>query len=244
MAKQPKTVTPLRQVRLATKLSQKEFADLVGIKYHLYESLELGRATLKREHAEKIQRATGALPDSIDPKRSDRAMFFSKTVKPYSEQSWLDWKKAGRASIERNICDFAQDLIGWTQLVCLVAIQSGKFWDVHVLMAKALNDCAVQCGLNMQRALSRELRYARQQLSFTYGELRANPTLAQSVGFKNKSHVKGRIIANGNVWKTSVPLGDLIRWDPRSAMPMALLHKLARAFPWHKAGPCFTKGRR
>ena len=242
MAKLPKTVTPLRQVRLATKLSQREFANLVGIKYDLYESLELGRATLKREHAEKIQRATGALPDSLDPKRSDCAIFFSKAPGPYSEKSWLRWKRAGKASIERNISDFAQDLIGWTQLVCLLAIQNGKFWDLHNLLAKALTDCAAQCGLNMQKALAHELRYARQRLSFTYGELRGNPALAQAVGFKDKSHVRGRITAKDDAWRTSVPLADLISWDPSSAMPMPLLRKLARTFPWHKAGPSFIKG--
>lgn len=235
-------VTPLRQVRIATRLSQKKFARLVGINYDLYESLELGRATLKWEHAEKIHRATGALPHSLDPKRSDCAMFFSDPPGPYSEQSWLDWKRTGKASIEREASNFAQDIIGWTQLLCLVGIQRGKFWEVHNWLGKSLTLCAAECGLDIQKVLSDELRYARQLLSYTYGELRGNPSLAQAVGFRDKSHVRGRITANDDVWKTSVSLANF-PWDPRSAMPMPLLQKLAETFPWHRTGPYFNKGR-
>ena len=242
MAKQPKTITPLRQVRIATGLSQKQFAERVRINYHSYESLELGRGTLKWEDARKIQRETGALPHSLDPKRSRCAMFFSDHPTPYSERSWRDWNKRGKRSIEKEASNFAQDLIGWTQLLCLSAIQNEKFWDLHESFAKALIACAEECGLNIQKALSRELRYTRQRLSYTYGELRRNPNLAQAVGFKDESYVGGRIIANDDVWRTSVSIADY-PWDPRSAMPMPLLHKLAETFPWHRRGPYFRKGR-
>ena len=243
MAKRPKRLTPLRQVRIATKLSQRKFAKLLRLNYHQLESLELGRAKMKREYAERIHQATGALPDSIDHELSSCAMYFSNVAEPYCEQSWHHWNTSGKASIEREAANFAQDLIGWTQFLCLVANQNRKFWDLHHQLAKALSDCATQCGLNMEKALSHELRFDRKLLSFTYGELRGNPTLAQAVGFRDTTYVKGRITTNDDVWRCSVRLADITHWDPSSAMPMSLLNKLARTFPWHKSGPCFPKGR-
>src|SRR6478609_8604705 len=91
MAMKPKTCTPLRQVRLASGLSQREFAERVGIRYELYHSLELGRAALTEVNAGRIFDATGVAPSTLEPKRNRGALALNG--KPYSQETWRSWQR-------------------------------------------------------------------------------------------------------------------------------------------------------
>src|ERR1044071_852451 len=186
MPKRARTETPLRQVRLTTTKSQKDFADLVGIRFDLLQSLEYDRATLTEENAHKIAWATGAAPGSLDPKVSRGAKSFEDPTQPYSLETWLKWQQKDKADLEQMVSRMAIHLIGWTQLVFLAALRGGKFTPVANFMVKALNECVAEFELDMRQTLAKELRGHWQRVSFTYGELRGNPVLAKAVGFKDK----------------------------------------------------------
>src|SRR6266699_3614371 len=109
MRKEPQNQTPLRQVKLASELSQREFAKRVGIKFHLYQSLEEGRAKLTKENAYKIYQCSGAMPDSLlPPSRVARAV----SGKPYSAEVWQCWQNYLPVLNHDQVN--IKDILGWT----------------------------------------------------------------------------------------------------------------------------------
>jgi hypothetical protein len=224
MKKQPKKLTPIRQVRLATELNQKQFADLVGIKYDLFQSLELDRVGLTEANAFKIYLATGAHPGSLDPSRSSRAMSANEPGDLYSAQTWADWKRS-KPIIESAVSSQMEDLIGWTHLLCDVATRQGKAWEAHSELAQALADCATNLGLDKAIAdfLHRLIIITR--VRYKYGELRRNPALAAVVGFKDNHRRRGEIMTDEHEWIKF--LADRARWDPSGPLPEVVAAKLS-----------------
>ena len=232
MAKYPEKLTPLRQVRDAIGLSQNDFADLVGIKYDLYQSLELRRAGLTEANAYKIYIATGATPDSLDHRRSSRAMSVNEPGDPYSAQTWAGWKRS-KPIIEDCMSDLLKDVIEWTQFLCDLATRHGKAWDLHIELAQVLSDCAT--NFELQNAIANELKQLKltTKVTYTYGELRRNPALAAAVGYKDTNYRKGRVITNEDYWTAT--LVDPVRWEPSGPFPKVLAAKLsAKGLPTNR----------
>ena len=222
MQNQPKKLTPLRQVRLASKLSQKKFAHLVGIKYDLYQSLELGRVGLTDANAYKVYLATGAEPSSLDPSRSTRAMYANEPGDPYSAQTWAAWQRA-KPIIEGGVSTQMKDLIGWTHFLCDVAARNGKSWEVHSELAQALADCATNLGLDKAIADALKRLVIITPVRYQYGELRRNPALAGAVGFKDRQ------CGDEHPWTKT--LMDPARWDPFGRLPAVVAAKLSSLTP-------------
>jgi transcriptional regulator with XRE-family HTH domain len=224
----PKKLTPLKQVRLASKKSQKEFADLAGIKYDLYQSLELGRVGLTEANAYKIYLATGVEPSSLDPSRSTRAMYANEPGDPYSEKAWAAWQRA-KPIIEGAVSTQMKDLIGWTHFLCDVAARNGKAWEVHTELTQALADCATNLGLDKAIADALKRLVIITPVRYQYGELRRNPALAAAVGFKDSNRRHGKTPTNKDWWTRT--LVDPARWDPFGRLPETVAAKLSSLTP-------------
>jgi hypothetical protein len=71
-------------------MSQKEFAEYLGMGIHLYHSLELGRVTLTKESGQAVALRTGATPESLNHETSKMAL--DAENKPYTQESWNMWQ--------------------------------------------------------------------------------------------------------------------------------------------------------
>src|SRR5258708_4342367 len=162
MAKHPKRLTPLRQVRLASGLHQREFAATVGIKYDLYQSLELGRTPLTAENALRIFDHTGAVPGTLDHKSSENAV--AADGKPYSESAWKSWTKY----LENEHLHWAltNHLLNWTHFLCDVARKNGRLRQAQRALARALKTVAIDCEL--EQAIKEELRKTKVKSNLEY----------------------------------------------------------------------------
>jgi transcriptional regulator with XRE-family HTH domain len=143
MARNPKAITPLRLLRKSTGLTQKEFADLVGIKIENYNKLERGLSKLTRQNLIRIYHATGVWWKSLDPKTNSQPLI-NAAKKPYSREFWNVWRKYGRPRRDHDAWLLVKDLLGWTHFLCDVARKEGKLWDLHSALAKALDSCGAQ----------------------------------------------------------------------------------------------------
>ncbi|SRR6266567_957822 len=219
MRKQPKKLTPLRQVRLASDLTQKDFAARVGIKYDLYQSLELGRVPLTDDNAYRIHLTSGATPESLDHTRSRYARASHEAGAPYSKTSWISWQDDQLPYLDRYAADLSKDLVCWLLFLCRIASEEGKSLKLHAILADALTDAKNACGLS--KAVETDLRRRRHslRLKYTYGELRKNPALAFSLGFKDKDLRKGQTVTNDQVWHKT--LIEPVPWDPFGPFPDA-----------------------
>ncbi len=235
MAKTPQTVTPLRQLRLFTGHSQKEFARLVGIRFQNYSKLERGLSTLTRKNAYRIYLLTGALRASLDHRGSQLPE--THNGKPYSKQYWEWWREWKHTHLEQVTWGLVKDLLGWTHFVCDVARKEGKLTELHSLLASALTSCCAECGLGA--ALSRELRTVKltMKVSRRYAEPRRNKRLAADFGFKDTTYKEGRIVTNDDVWQGIV--SERAYWEPWGWFPKALAERLEplRDGSPHRTGP-------
>ncbi len=220
MAKRPKQMTPLRQVRKCSDLSQKEFAGMVGINPHLYHSLELGRASLTEENAYRIFDHTGAAPSTLDHRHS--AIAFAADGHPYSERAWKSWQKyLGKEHLHWQQTDH---LLNWTHFLCDIARKQGRLRLAQRALARALKTLAIDCGL--EPAIKEELGEIkiRTNLPFTYGVLRNNKFLASAVGFKNITHKGGETVYDDAIWEGTVT--SYVRWDPFGWCPPEVTKRL------------------
>ena len=219
MAKRPKRMTPLRHVRQCSGLSQKKFANLVGINLHLYHSLELGRARLTEENAYRIFDHTGAAPSTLDHRHSKIARAVDG---PYSETSWNAWQKYLRK--EYLHWPQTKHLVDWTHFLCDIARKQGRLRVLQRALARALRTIAADCGL--EQAIQEELKDKVSKTNFraTYGTLRNNKSLAKTVNFEDRSHKSGEPIADDAVWEGVVKCS--LRWDPFGHCPVELTKRL------------------
>ena len=225
MPKKPKTTTPLRQVRECSGLSQKEFANLVGINPHLYHSLELGRASVTAENAYRTFEHTGAAPSTLDHRRN--AIALAADGSPYSEKAWKAWQKY----LGKEHLHWAQtnSLLNWSHFLCDIARKQGRLRLMQRALATALKTIASNCGL--EPTINEELGKIklRTNLEFTYGTLRKNTLLAKTVGFKDKTRKNGEIIDDDAVWDGTITTS--VRWDPFGFCPPELTKRLKPLWP-------------
>jgi transcriptional regulator with XRE-family HTH domain len=215
MAKRPKQLTPLRQVRQCSGLSQKEFASLVGINPHLYHSLELGRVSLTDENADRIFDHTGAAPTRLDHRRS--AIALAADGHPYSQKAWESWRKyLGKEYLHWQQTNH---LLDWTHFVCDIARKQGRLRLAQRALARALKTLAIDCGL--EPAIKEELAKIkmRTNLPYTYGVLRNSELLAKAVGFKDITHKGGDEIWEGTVTSS-------VSWNPFGWCPPQVTQRL------------------
>ena len=225
MAKRPKQVTPLRQVRKCSGLSQKAFASLVGINLHLYHSLELGRASLTEENSYRVFDHTGAAPTTLDHRRS--AIARAADGHPYSEQAWKAWQKyLGKEYLHWQQTNH---LLNWTHFLCDIARKQGRLRLAQRVLARALKAVVIDCGL--EPAIKQELGKIKitTNLPFTYGSLRNNKLLAKTVGFKDSSHKDGATIHDDAIWEGTVT--SSVSWDPFGWCPPQVTKRLKPL--WH-----------
>lgn len=225
MAKKPKQMTPLRQVRECTGLSQREFAGLVAINLHLYHSLELGRASLTEENAYRIFDHTGAAPTTLDHRCN--AIARAADGHPYSGKAWTAWRKyLGKEHLHWQQTNH---LLNWTHFLCDVARKRGRLRLAQRALARALKALVIDCGL--EPALKDELWKikVKTNLPFTYGALRKNKLLAKAVGFKDRTHKNGQLIHDDAIWEGTVT--SCVRWDPFGWCPPEVTKRLKPLWP-------------
>jgi transcriptional regulator with XRE-family HTH domain len=235
MPKVPKTVTPLRQLRLFTSHTQKEFAKLVGIKLENYSKLERGLSTLTPKNGHRIHQLTGALGASLDHRKSKFPQ--SHNGKPYSSEYWQWWRQWKKHVYEQATLGLVRDLLGWVQFACDVARKEGKLTELHTALAQALGSCCVECGL--ASAVNLELRKVKLTLKVSrrYGELRGNKRLAAEFGFTDKKYHNGQIVTDDDIWRGMI--SERAYWQPWGWFPKALrdlLEPLRDDSPF-RAGP-------
>jgi transcriptional regulator with XRE-family HTH domain len=220
MAKRPKQMTPLRQVRKCSGLSQNKFASMVGINLHLYHSLELGRASLTEANAYRIFDHTGAAPSTLDHRHSATA--FAADGHPYSEKAWKAWRKyLGKEHLHWQQTDH---LLNWTHFLCDTARKQGRLRLAQRALARALKTVAIDCRL--EAAIEEELGKIKMRttLPYTYGVLRNNKLLASAVGFKDIPHKEGETIHDDAIWEGTVT--SSVRWDPFGWCPPEVTKRL------------------
>jgi hypothetical protein len=208
MRKTPKKQTPVRQVRVGTGFGQKEFADLVGIKYDLYQSLELGRASLTEENALRIFDHTGALPGTLDHNSSTVAL--AADGKPYSKEAWEAWNRY----LGKEDLHWVQTthMLKWTHFLCDVARKQGRLRQTQRALARALKTVATDCGLEPAIKLELSKIKVKWDSDYTYGQLRNSKLLADAVGFKDRTHKGGIPIPDEEKWECTFRAS--LRWDP------------------------------
>src|ERR1041385_5479285 len=158
--RKPKRETPLRQVRVATDMRQKEFAAYLGIRFDLYHSLELDRVGLTKSNADSISQKTGATPESIDPTKSKVARDFDGV--PYATESWKKWKHRGIGWA--GPWQRVQNIFDWARFLCAVAEKQGKFEEFSF----ELSDCLTKAmeKYDLRRPVERE--FARTKTRFDF----------------------------------------------------------------------------
>lgn len=206
----PKQKTPLRQVRLASGRSQKEFAAYLGFNFHLYHSLELGRVKLTRDNARAIALKTGADPESLDPKTSRLALNMNRGH--YTEYSWEFWQSgAGLWPWNRVI-----DLLQWTVFLCKIADREGRLAE----LCFELCDCLTRAKdrFDLDHVVDRELGRTKARMGFLckYGDLRADKELAKRMQFRDEN----REAPDDAIWDNVIEYTPT--WSPYSSLPPEL----------------------
>jgi DNA-binding XRE family transcriptional regulator len=192
MPRKPSHRHPLRQVREATKMTQSQFAKLVGSSAPTIQAIENGQRQITLELAEKIMEVTGAWPFCLS-ENWDEA--FDVKGKPYTPLSYLEFTEnldddTGRA--RKEISDALIDVLD-------AAASEGKLRLALHFLSKEI--ATIVQRLNLDDALCH--LFESKSLSFkprvTVGYLRQNPELAKLVNYvddpsrKDEEEV-GRII--------------------------------------------------
>jgi transcriptional regulator with XRE-family HTH domain len=210
LMRKPKNETPLRQVRLASGRSQKEFAVYLGLNPHLYHSLELGRVKLTRDKANCIAQKTGVAPESLDPKT--RRLALSMDGGPYTKDSWKSWQDGRSWWPWQRV----KDLLQWTTFLCKIADQEGRLAE----LCFELCDCLTKARdkFNLDSVVERELIRTKARMGFLckYGDLRANRELAQRMGFRDEDSK----VPDDRVWNKVITYTP--SWSPHSLLPPEL----------------------
>lgn len=217
--KPPKRTTPLRQVRLASGLIQKEFAQYLGFGRETYHSLELGRIGLTREKAETISEKTGAAPGSLDCKKSQEARDLHGA--PYTSVTWDSWqhRDIGFAGPMKRI----ENAMDWLRFLAIIAEKQNKLCSLSFELADCLTKAIDK--LDLRGAVERELRRTKMRVGLicSFKDLRQNPRLAKEAGFKdNDPSVPDEATWTGLITRDP-------SWDPQVAFPFELAKRLGLA---------------
>jgi transcriptional regulator with XRE-family HTH domain len=212
--RKPKKTTPLRQVREASGLSQKQFADYLGLGQHLYHSLELGRVGLSKDNAETISQKTGATPESID-RECDQARDFSG--RPYTSTSWIVWQKRGLDWIGpmrrvRNVLD-------WIEFLSVIAEREKKINEFSFDLADAVTK--VMDKFDLRRPVELELARSKVKVGLicTYGDLRRDGKLAKKAEFEDDPNVP-----DDARWDRRISY--VAAWEPQAAFPFEVAERV------------------
>src|SRR5215469_14999682 len=112
----------IEQVRRATGMQQREFADFIRMGYDNYQKLECNRGGPAIENLKQIENATGALFDSLLP-GSKRAIFFDGRV--YTSKCFEYWRNNGprsKVDLKKQALIYSE----WIEHLLTVAKRSGK----------------------------------------------------------------------------------------------------------------------
>jgi|ERR1044071_1343754 transcriptional regulator with XRE-family HTH domain len=211
--RKPKSETPLRQVRLASGLSQKEFAAYLGLGVDLYHSLELGRVTLTKQKAQSIALKTGADPQSLDPKASKLAI--GDDNEPYTARTWKALQRG------KSLWPWAkvEAVIQWMEFLCRIAEREHKLTELCFELSDCLTKARDNVGLRSVVMCELGRTNATMGVASDYGYLRANKMFAKKVGFTDANN----LVPDNAVW--SGQFSYTPSWSPCSMLPPELAEK-------------------
>lgn len=215
--RKPTNMTPLRQVRKSSGLSQKQFAEYLGINLHSYHSMELGRIGLTKKKAEAISQKTGATRKSIDHRTSQQALDFSGA--PYTRASWDIWQRRG---LDWNgPMGRVANVFDWLRFLVEIAARENKVNEVSFELAECVTQ--VMERLDLRTPVEQELRRSKVKVGLicTYGDLRRDGKLAKMAGFKDDPTV-----SDDAQWEERPVISYIATWEPQTVFPWEIAERL------------------
>lgn len=179
----------IRALREITKLTQGELAVLIGASKIAVTSWERGAKRLSPRFAHRIHMATGANTQAL--LRGDGKNLGPSPNQPYAHDTFLEWRKTfgdNAQAVAEKYRELAEDSIALI-LRAAATPGAGKAKDRLPVVWLSLIQWMEKAVSNFK--LLPEIEGQLQDRSYTdsitttYGQMRANPSIAKSYGFKD-----------------------------------------------------------
>lgn len=213
-------MVPIRQVRIATNMSQRKFADFVRIKFDLYQSLELARARWTPANAANVEAACGAHGHYLNHETSKQALTVLGDV--YTAESFEWWRNRAGMETERDAETCAERLSGWLRVMLQAGQAKGRLMDVAVEVGKVLSEVRRDfklAGFNLEKETNAVLSKIKIPVvrRYTVKQLRENKDLAKRAGYRHKEYRDGKLVEDSEVLTFKSEFSPA--WHPAYELP-------------------------
>jgi transcriptional regulator with XRE-family HTH domain len=142
MARPPKFIHPLRRLRSVIGLSQKAFAEFIGVPSPTIEATENGRLPMSKRLAKRIYWATGIKYSELV--KGVNAKLVNNAGKKYSLRHFRDWQKEYESPSKQEIDVLLSVPLGHVKKSLETAARRRRFAAAFSDIAEAMESAAAR----------------------------------------------------------------------------------------------------
>ena len=189
MPKKPRILHPVRQVRNCVKLTQPQFAKLVGCSAIAIQRVENGSLKLSPKLAHTVAEATNADPATL--LQGPGATVLDRMDHPYSKDS-LQFLKDVMPMTDKELQYYLQTHVRYLKLLLIGSERGGKFKAYGVIAAIQDAFQKIAKDFNLTPSIERFLieKSSFEKRKYRVEDLRKFPAYARLLGFKDKRSCK------------------------------------------------------